>query len=59
MEEIKWTVDHDCGINSYFLIGDYKETRFLREVYKGFWGLPLMYAKWNITRHFKILYGKV
>lgn len=54
---IKWKVDHDFYCSSVFLlIGDYNGHRFLRTVLDKFWGLPLMYAKWCITRRYKILY---
>jgi hypothetical protein len=52
---IKWTIDYDYGINSYLLIGDYNDIRYVRGVYEGLWGIPLIYAKWCITRNFKIL----
>lgn len=53
--EIKWSIDHDYGHNSYMLIGDYKGSRFVEGVLDSFWGLPLLYKKWLIMRKFKIL----
>lgn len=53
--DIKWSIDHDYGANSYLLIGDYNNTRFCEGVYSKLWGLPLMYKKWLIKRKFKIL----
>lgn len=57
-EDIKWDIDHDCSYGYYILSGDYKGHRFTRIVNKGFWGFPLMYAKWCITRSYKMLYPK-
>lgn len=56
--EIKWSVDHDYGMNSYMLIGDYEGVRFVEGVYEGFWGLPLKYKKWLIIRNFNIIFNK-
>lgn len=53
---IKWEVDHDYTYNSYLLAGDYNGHRFVKPVLKFFWGIPLMYAKWCITRNYAILY---
>lgn len=58
VNNITWTVDHDCGLNNdAFLIGDYKGTRFI-EVFntKSWFSLGLMFAKWKIKRLFKIIY---
>jgi hypothetical protein len=38
------------------LVGDYNGHRFVRTVLDKFWGIPLMYAKWCITRRYTILY---
>ena len=54
--EIKWEIDHDYGRNSFLLSGDYTGHRFTRGVINGLWGIPLKYAKWCITRNYKILY---
>jgi hypothetical protein len=56
--EIKFTIDHDCGNNSYLLSGDYNKTRFTEIVDSRFFGLPLLYKKWLIKLRFKILYKK-
>jgi hypothetical protein len=53
---IKWKIDHDYSINFYLLIGNYNGQRFVRSVYQGLWGFPLMYAKWCIERRYLILY---
>ncbi len=53
---IKWSIDHDCSCNHFYLKGDYQGHRFVKEVFDGLWGLPLMYAKWCITNRYKILY---
>lgn len=52
---IKWSIDHDHGPNSYMLIGDCNGVRFVEGVYQYFWGIPLRYKKWLITLRFKIL----
>lgn len=57
MEKIKWDIDHiTYAYNSYLLSGDYNGHRFVKIVSDNFWGLPLMYAKWCITKRYKILY---
>ena len=53
--EIKWSIDHDYGPNSFMLIGDYKGIRFVEGVSCSLWGLPLLYKKWLIKMKFKIL----
>jgi hypothetical protein len=54
---IKWEISHDSYCSSIFmLVGDYNGHRFVRTVLDKFWGIPLMYAKWCITRRFTILY---
>lgn len=53
--EIKWKIDHDCSYGFYYLKGDYINNRLVRKVFDGLWGIPLMYAKYCITRQFKIL----
>lgn len=53
---IKWNIDHDYGVNSFLLVGDYKGQRFVEGVYDGLWGFPLMYAKWLIERRYLTLY---
>jgi len=55
MEKIIWTVDHDYSYGSYLLSGDYNGNRFVRSVKDGFFGIPLIYAKWIIKRQFKII----
>lgn len=55
---IKWEIDHDYTYGSYLLAGDYNGHRFVKPVQDSFWGIPLMYAKWCITRRYKILYPK-
>ena len=54
-DKIKWHIDHDYGRNSYLLVGDYKGNRYVEGVLDNFWGIPLMYKKWLITRKFRIL----
>ena len=57
MEKIKWDIDHGGhDYSTYMLSGDYNGHRFVKTVLDNFWGLPLMYAKWCITRRYKILY---
>ena len=56
--KIKWTVDHDCGFDDEaFLIGDYNGSRFI-EIFnsKSWFSFGLIFAKWKITRRFKIIY---
>ena len=53
---IKWEIDHDCSYNHYLLVGYYNRHIFVKTVLDKFWGIPLMYAKWCITRRYKILY---
>lgn len=53
--DIKWSIDHDYGDNSYMLIGDYAGNRYVEGVRKGFFGIPLLYKKWLIKLNFKIL----
>jgi hypothetical protein len=55
-EIIKWDIDHDYSYGSYLLTGDYKGQRFVKPVLDKLWGIPLMYAKWCITRRYNILY---
>ncbi len=57
MQKIKWDIDHSIYVsNSYTLSGDYNGHRFVKIVSDKFWGLHLMYAKWCITKRYKILY---
>lgn len=56
IKNIKWDIDHDYSYGSFLLSGDYNGHRFTRGVNGGWWGLPLMYAKWCITRQYLILY---
>jgi hypothetical protein len=57
MEKIKWDIDYGGHVyGKYMLSGDYNGHRFVKTVSDNFWGLPLMYAKWCITRRYKILY---
>lgn len=55
---IVWEISHDYTYGAYLLSGDYKGHRFVKGVRDGFWGIPLLYAKWCITRRYKILYPK-
>ena len=56
MESIKWGIDHDYKYGWFLLSGDYKDQRFTFPVYDGLFGLHLKYAKWCITRRYRILY---
>lgn len=53
--DIKFSVDHDYGKNSYLLIGDYNGVRFVEGVLDKFWGIPLRYKKWLIRLKFNII----
>lgn len=53
--DITWSIDHDYGMNSYMLVGDYKGSRFVEGVYDKLWSIPLRYKKWLITLRFKTL----
>ena len=57
-DKIKWTVDHSGGfVDDAWLIGDYNGTRFLELFNTNSWfSFGLMFAKWKITRRFKIIY---
>ena len=54
---IKWDIDHSSYVyNSFLLSGDYNGHRFTIGVVDALFNIPLMYAKWRITRKYKILY---
>jgi hypothetical protein len=54
---IKWDIDHSSYVyNSFLLSGDYNGHRFTIGVVDSLFNIPLMYAKWRITKKYKILY---
>ena len=55
--KINWSVNHDCSMDEAFLIGDYNNARFVESFKTNSWfSFGLMFAKWKITRRFKIIY---
>lgn len=56
--KIIWSINHDCAMNEAFLIGSYNSIRFTDTFKTNSWfSFGLMFAKWKITRRFKILFN--